>query len=337
MNAAPEATAWRYHVRPRTMLAAVNKPRSPGYQTGNGIIKEKSGFIRTFCGVMNMTKLESQIQELAPSVKDALFRRLLFADNLAWLRDENRKNQVIGFEVDPANEELSGFALVAIQRHTIIAYVSDKGEIPRLILFPSLEVLFDPGFELLDLLVIRKVFTSASFLGRETGRGRFGDMVKDLTPPNRKMDIPETVVEQMASQMEQEETHPQSVKEPAPVKPVEESYPQPEPIEDYPPEDYPPEEEDEFEEPGYTAYDDYGYEDDYEETPAREQTRSERLSSQSFSSLPEVIDFMVKNFGMNRNLAVTLANKVLQSKVDPKHRVALAVKLFCKLLDEGKI
>ena len=157
-----------------------------------------------------MTRLETQIQELSPSVKDALFRRLLYADNLAWLRNEKKKNQVIGFEVDLEDQELSGFALVAIQRHTIIAYVSDRGENPRLILFPTLETLFDPGFELLDLVVTRKEFADASFKGRETGHGRFGDMVKDLTPPNRKMDIPETVVEQMAAQMEEEEERPQT-------------------------------------------------------------------------------------------------------------------------------
>ena len=47
-----------------------------------------------------MTKLEQQIKELSPSVKDALFRRLMFADELAWLRDEKKKGYVTGSEVD---------------------------------------------------------------------------------------------------------------------------------------------------------------------------------------------------------------------------------------------
>lgn len=288
-----------------------------------------------------MTRLETQIQELSPSVKDALFRRLLYADNLAWLRDEKKKNQVIGFEVDLEDQELSGFALVAIQRHTIIAYVSDRGENPRLILFPTLETLFDPGFELLDLIVTRKEFLDASFKGRETGHGRFGDMVKDLTPPNRKMDIPETVVEQMAAQMEEEEERPQT-SEPIVQKELKAVPKNPEPVpETIPEEEDPPEEfldeEDDFEDSGYGSYDEYEDYDDYEDEPAAEPSRSELLASQTFTSLSDVVDFVVLKLGIRRELAVTLANKVMQSQVAPKQRPALAVKLFCKLFDEGKI
>lgn len=288
-----------------------------------------------------MTRLETQIQELSPSVKDALFRRLLYADNLAWLRNEKKKNQVIGFEVDLEDQELSGFALVAIQRHTIIAYVSDRGENPRLILFPTLETLFDPGFELLDLVVTRKEFADASFKGRETGHGRFGDMVKDLTPPNRKMDIPETVVEQMAAQMEEEEERPQT-SESTIQKESEAASKKPEPVpETIPEEEDPPEEfldeEDDFEDSGYGSYDEYEDYDDYEDEPAAEPSRSELLASQTFTSLSDVVDFVVLKLGIRRELAVTLANKVMQSQVAPKQRPALAVKLFCKLFDEGKI
>ena len=291
-----------------------------------------------------MTRLETQIQELSPSVKDALFRRLLYADNLAWLRNEKKKNQVIGFEVDLEDQELSGFALVAIQRHTIIAYVSDRGENPRLILFPTLETLFDPGFELLDLVVTRKEFADASFKGRETGHGRFGDMVKDLTPPNRKMDIPETVVEQMAAQMEEEEERPQT-SEPIVQKELKAVPKNPEPIpEDIPEEEVPPEEfldeEDDFEDSGYGSYDEYeDYEDydNYKDEPAIEPSKSEILASQTFVSLSDVVDFVVLKLGVRRDLALTLANKVMQSQVAPKQRPALAVKLFCKLFDEGKI
>ena len=288
-----------------------------------------------------MTRLETQIQELSPSVKDALFRRLLYADNLAWLRDEKKKNQVIGFEVDLEDQELSGFALVAIQRHTIIAYVSDRGESPRLILFPTLETLFDPGFELLDLVVTRKEFADASFKGRETGHGRFGDMVKDLTPPNRKMDIPETVVEQMAAQMEEEEERPQTSE--STIQKESEAVPKkPEPVpENIPEEEDPPEEfldeEDDFEDSGYGSYDEYEDYDDYEDEPAVEPSRSELLASQTFTSLSDVVDFVVLKLGIRRELAVTLANKVMQSQLAPKQRPALAVKLFCKLFDEGKI
>lgn len=304
-----------------------------------------------------MTRLESQIRELSPSVKDALFRRLLFAEDLAWLRDEKKKDRVIGFEVELDGQELSGFALIAIQRHTVIAFVSDRDESPRLILFPTLETLFDPGFELLNLIVTRKEFKDATFHGISNGHGRFGDMVKDLTPPNRKVDIPDTVVEQMAGSIAREEAEQQpepiqsvspalSVPKPAPVKEQEvledPSYEE-EPYEEGPPEgfDEEPDNFEDFQEPGYDDYDDYsGYEEPEPELgpePKKELSRSEKLKAQTFGSLNEVIDFTVMKLGINRPLAVTLANKAMQSKVSPEYRVQLAVNIFCKLIDENRI
>lgn len=301
-----------------------------------------------------MTRLESQIRELSPSVKDALFRRLLFAEDLAWLRDEKKKDRVIGFEVELDGQELSGFALIAIQRHTVIAFVSDRDESPRLILFPTLETLFDPGFELLNLIVTRKEFKDATFHGISNGHGRFGDMVKDLTPPNRKVDIPDTVVEQMAGSIAREEAEQQpepiqsvspapSVPKPAPVKEPEEPSYEEEPYEEGPPEgfDEEPDNFEDFQEPGYDDYDDYsGYEEpepELEPEHKKELSRSEKLKAQTFGSLNEVIDFTVMKLGINRPLAVTLANKAMQSKVSPEYRVQLAVNIFCKLIDENRI
>lgn len=304
-----------------------------------------------------MTRLESQIRELSPSVKDALFRRLMFAEDLAWLRDEKKKDKVIGFEVDLDEQELSGFALIAIQRHTVIAFVSEREESPRLILFPALETLFDPGFELLNLVVTRKEFHDATFSGPSSGHGRFGDMVKDLTPPNRKVDISDTVMKQMTESIEQEENEelaePVSVS-PAPsvskpaaaekafeseqLEPEEPAYEEPI-YEEGPPEgfDEEPDTFDDFEEPGYE--DDYEDYSDYQEEPQqpKELTRSEKLKAERFNSLNEVIDFAVMKLGVNRPLAVTLANKAMQSKVSPEYRVQLAVNIFCKLIDENKI
>lgn len=310
-----------------------------------------------------MTRLESQIRELSPSVKDALFRRLMFAEDLAWLRDEKKKDIVIGFEVDLDGQELSGFALIAIQRHTVIAFVSDRDESPRLILFPALETLFDPGFELLNLIVTRKEFRDASFKGAATGHGRFGDMVKDLTPPNRKMDLSDTVLDQIANIIEKEEdTKPERDSKqtvPTPIEPAKLTKPvppvEPEPVmvekeedfecdpgyEEGPPEgfDDEPDSFDDYEEPGYDGYDDY---QDYDEEPETEEpevelSRSEKLKAQKFNSLNEVIDFTVMKLGVDRPLAVTLANKAMQSKVSPEFRVQLAVNIFCKLIDENKI
>lgn len=301
-----------------------------------------------------MTKLEEQICELSPSVKDALFRRLLFAEDLGWLREEDKKGQVIGFEVDLDDQELSGFSLIAIQRHTVIAYVSDRNEDPRLILFPALETLFDPGFELLDLIVTRKEFKDSTFDGISTGHGRFGDMVKDLTPPNRKVDISNTVLDQISHIIEKEEEEfekkgepPQpiapepAVAEPAIQEPDEPMYEPP--YEEGPPEGFIGDEPDDFD--NYEEqedFDDSGSDyEDYEDEPEPEQetplTRSELIKSQKFAALNDVVDFAVMKLGVNRPLAVTLVNKAMQSKVAPEYRIELAVNIFCKLIDEGKI
>lgn len=296
-----------------------------------------------------MTRLESQISELSPSVKDALFRRLMFAEELAWLRNEKKNDRVIGFEVDIDGQELSGFALIAIQRHTVIAFVSDRNESPRLILFPALETLFDPGFELLDLIVTRKEFKDARFEGITTGHGRFGDMVKDLTPPERRMDLAETVLEQISNIIEKEEesgSESAQTKKSIPIIPIA-AAPKPEPAttpvekpeyDEEPPEgfDEEPDDFDNYQEPGYDDYEDYSEPMDEQESET-EQSRSDKLKAQNFNSLSEVIDFVVISLGINRPLAVTLANKAMQSKVSPEYRVQLAVNIFCKLMDENKI
>lgn len=306
-----------------------------------------------------MTKLEKQIRELSPSVKDALYRRLLFAEDLAWLREENKKDSVIGFEVVMNEQELSGFALIAIQRHTVIAFVSDRNEEPRLILFPNLETLFDPGFELLDLIVTRKEFNDSTFDGIVSGQGRFGDMVKDLTPPNRKVDISNTVLDQISNIIESETSGEQS--EPVTVTQPKSTIlaTQPEPelvsepdigydkeppegfVDNGPPEGFVEDEPDNFDdytEPDYDDYDEYEESESEEpEEPEKSQSRSDLIKSQTFESLNDVTDFAVTKLGVNRPLAVTLVNKAMQSNVSPEYRVELAVNIFCKLIDEGKI
>lgn len=306
-----------------------------------------------------MTRLEEQIRELSPTVKDALYRRLMFAEDLAWLRDEKRKGKVIGFEVDLDGQELSGFALIAIQRHTVIAFVSERNEPPRLILFPALEILFDPGFELLDLNVTRKEFSDSAFNGIPDGHGRFGDMVKDLTPPERRMDIPDIVVAQMADNIKKEEEHEEPQAQEKTVISSAPAVPKPQPVQQQtaessdlgyeedeyaegPPEGFDEEQDfDNYQEPG--AYDEGYYDEEPDSEPDEEQeqpaelSRSDQLRAQTFNSLSEITDYVNSRLHIDRPLAVTLVNKAMQSKVSPEYRIQLAVNIFCKLMDEGKI
>ena len=100
--------------------------------------------------------------------------------------------------------------------------------------------------------------------------------------------------------------------------------------------DFPPDEED------YELYEEPPEEEDIPFEPEKapepdEDERSTKLKAQHFNSLSEVSDYCVREFKVQRALAVTLVNKALQSNVDPEYRIDLAIKLFCKLFDTHKL
>lgn len=315
-----------------------------------------------------MGTLTTQVRELSPSAKEPLFRRLMVDESLSYLRE---KNSIIGFEIDMnAEQTLSGFALIGIQKHTIYAYVSDLNEKPRLILFPPLDKLFDPAFELLDLVVFKKSFTNSTFAGKEIGHDTMQVLVRNLTPPEKEVDIPEQVAEQMTRCMkkaESQEPVTESVSKPvnqperepmaSPIAPADPPMMQDEPDPDFIVEDPPSEmdlnggfvddysgfEENSFDDynEGFDDYDEYSEpEPEFEPEPEPEPVedpRSVRLKAQSFTSLSEVSDFCSMELGVQRPLAVNVVNKALQSNVDPEYRIELAIKLFVKLFNDKKI
>ena len=129
-----------------------------------------------------MTELETQIKSIDPSAKDALFRRLLYEQSLAYLRPNN--NEIIGFNVNLANNDLlAGYAIIAIQKHTILAYKSDLDEQPKLILFPTIDKLRDPEFDLMRLNVERTLYDDDTFTGAIQKTGTLNDVARDLLPP----------------------------------------------------------------------------------------------------------------------------------------------------------
>lgn len=290
--------------------------------------------------------LLEQVSELPPSAKEPLFRRLLVEDGLSYLREKS--GAIIGFEVDLTKEQtLSGFTLIAIQKHTVFAYRSDLGEPPKLVLFPPLDKLFDPAFELLDLYVTKKRFTDSKFAGTKIASGTLQDLVKDLTPPQKQVDLPDMMVAAMTKHMEEIQQGREKVevlKAPDPVPEAPETL-----TERYAEDPGFAQEFDEddayegFEENTYEGfdegYDDYSGYDTYEEPEPEMDERSRKLKTKApdFAQLSEVSDFCAGTLGVSRSLAVTVVNKALQSDVAPQYRIDLAVKLFCKLFDEKRI
>lgn len=147
-----------------------------------------------------MTELLEQLNDINPSVPDALFRRLLREDELGYLRESDRT--IIGFEVDLENSiPLSGFAKIGIQKHTILAYRSDLHEPKKLVLFPSMNKLFNESYELLSLFVTKTEYASDDFKGRVISKGLLKDVIADLTPPAKQVELPQGLTDAIVEAM----------------------------------------------------------------------------------------------------------------------------------------
>lgn len=147
-----------------------------------------------------MTELLEQLNDINPSVPDALFRRLLREDELGYLRESDRT--IIGFEVDLENSiPLSGFAKIGIQKHTILAYRSDLHEPKKLVLFPSMNKLFNESYGLLSLFVIKTEYASDDFKGRVISKGLLKDVIADLTPPAKQVELPQGLTDAIVEAM----------------------------------------------------------------------------------------------------------------------------------------
>ena len=132
-------------------------------------------------------RLIDQYKTLDPSVAGALYRRLQRDDDVNYLRENDG---IIGFEINLKQDRLlSGFTLIGIKKHTIYAYRREDGY--QLVLFPGLSKLFDESFGLMDLEVAKRFYTDDSFKGKLLGRGPLREMIQDLTPPMKQVDLPE--------------------------------------------------------------------------------------------------------------------------------------------------
>lgn len=305
--------------------------------------------------------IKQQLQTINPSVKDALFRRLLIQEDLGYLRKDNT---IIGFEVvlDQPND-LSGYTIIAIQKHTILAYHSDMHEEPRLILFPSMDKLEDPSFDLLDVVVERKIFDSDEFIGRQAQKGPFREVAKDLIPPYKQVEVSDEMAEEMNKAMLEtsfeDDKQPDvsdedpfgsaasaPATEPAPADGVPEDTPLD--LDDQVPIDPPEFGEDpsmEFNESQFGEPDEPFEPEPTPEQPAANDEqkvvpktpRAKELDKQTFTAISQVSDYVIMNFGVDHDLATNVLTAALRATPDEATQIDVAVLLFIKLLNDNVI
>ena len=311
--------------------------------------------------------IKTQIDAIDPSAKDALFRRLLLEEPLGYLRDGNT---IVGFEVMLEQpRELCGYAIIAIQKHTILAYRSDLDETKRLVLFPEMAKLEDPEFELLDLIVQRKIFTEDTFNSPVLVEGPFRDVAQDLIPPYKKVEVSDEMASSMNKAMMEtnfkgrnkeaiikNEDAPfvsnnngvtSSVDMDAPMD-VPMDIPMDVPM-DVPmdiPMDVPMDVPYDFEE-----FNDYP---DYDDVPQVQNTdvvgtskssgniepksqRAKDFHSQVFNSLSDVSDYAIIKQGIPPDVVANIVNAILRVTDNKKDQIDGATLLCIKLIDDNKV
>lgn len=304
-----------------------------------------------------------QIKEIDPSDKAALFRRLLYQKDLGYLRDKNGDKKIIGFNVQlDQQEELSGFTIIAIQKHTILAYKSDLGENEKLILFPSLDKLSDPSFEMDNLEVTREIYRDDSFNGQVVSKGTLSEVTQDLLPPYKKVEVSDdfgesltnSLLEASKSEDEKQAQKPNQKTKPDDLDdeevPANDGMPNGDDIDDVPPDfddSVPPdfddsplppdvEDADEMDDdlPDDELNDDLPDNDLDEEDP-----RAKELNQMSgkFTKMSDLTYYVVTHYGVNADMANNVATAAIGSVDTPATQIDVAILLYIKLFHAGKI
>lgn len=268
-----------------------------------------------------------QIKTVNPSVAPALFRLLMRDESVAYLRENNG---IIGFEILPTSEEIAGFALIGMRKRTVLAYRSEDTK-PKLIIFPSMDKLFNHSFGLLGLTAKKVFIKSDNFRGKVLDEGTIADLVRDLTPPEKNVELPDQVTEQMIRIMisehsdQEEEDIEAAHASPERFKPIGSAAPIPEldgpsnvpPIVDLPPLENP-----------YFAPE--------SATVDTTLSPSQQVEQEVFANEHSIIDYVTMEFGVSRELLMKLLNALLLKTqgLTSEKRTHQFQQLVAKLLKE---
>lgn len=270
-----------------------------------------------------------QIKTVNPSVAPALFRLLMREESVAYLRENNG---IIGFEIKPDSEEIAGFALIGMRKRTVLAYRSEDTK-PRLIIFPSMDKLFNHSFGLLGLSAKKVFIKSDDFRGKVLDEGVIADLVRDLTPPEKNVELPDQVTEQMIRIMisehsDQEEEDLESAHaSPERFKPLGSAVP---PTTEVMMRSHSASND----EPKENPYFSNGYETVEDSPPTMEPYQ--QIESQVFPNEHSIIDYATVEFGVPRELLMKLLNALLVKTqgLSSEKRTHQFKQLVTKLLKE---
>ena len=137
-----------------------------------------------------MITTKQQFALLYPSIPDALFRRLMMDETLAFLRKDNT---IYGFRLTINDNPLPGLVQIAVSKQHILAYVTPK----EVILFPSVDVLGDSAYQF-DTITVEKVCVlDDTFRFESVGRGTVSELSAEYLPPFKALDVSEETLEKM--------------------------------------------------------------------------------------------------------------------------------------------
>lgn len=246
--------------------------------------------------------------EIAPSVPDALFRRLQRDDKVAYLRHDN--GSITGFKV-LNSETLSGYTLVALKKQTILCYCDHESE--QLILFPSLKDVKDRYFGLADIRVKKVTIANDSFEGKLVEENTLGELIKRYLPPFVLLDLND------------DEPLPELDEQNQPIQ-TNTSVAYESHFEDMP-----------FEAPDFED----GQFDDFEgpsmSDPEPDVDPIALFETQNFDSLSAVGEYVQFEFGLPSHKVTVILNTVLSSQYPNDKKAAIAQGLFARLLRNGDL
>lgn len=137
-----------------------------------------------------MVTTKQQFALLYPSIPDALFRRLMMDETVAFLRDDKT---IYGFRLTVDDKPLPGLVQIAVSKQHILAYVTSQ----EVILFPTVEVLGDATYQF-DTVEVEKVrVLNDKFEFEPIRRGTLAYLASEYLPPYKVLDVSEETLEKM--------------------------------------------------------------------------------------------------------------------------------------------